>query len=172
MTKGVLGVDIQNQHSVNVVVDLPSSSSTMLSAEDTAISYINQTIIEANELHVAVEQLSGADKTSKQYRYLEEMLTRLLLRLDGVDAAGSDRIRMMRKDAIVSIQAVLDQLELKVIAAQQSNAYSVGSSLQLRSCRIVTTACDYDIYGFIECYKVVYNGIIGDADKCLWDCVA
>jgi len=56
------------------------------------------------------------EKTSKSYRYLEEMLTRLLLRLDGVDTVGSDRIRMMRKDAIVSIQAILDQLELKAIA--------------------------------------------------------
>lgn len=89
----------------------------MSPAEETAVGCINQTITEANELHTAVEQLSGADKSSKQYRYLEEMLTRLLLKLDGVDSAGSDRIRMMRKDAIVSIQAILDQLELKVMAA-------------------------------------------------------
>jgi len=89
----------------------------MSTAEGTAITCIHQTITEANELHSAVEQLSGVDKTSKQYRYLEEMLTRLLLRLDGVDTAGSERIRTMRKDAIVSIQAILDQLELKVIAA-------------------------------------------------------
>jgi len=86
-------------------------------AEESAISCIDQTIAEANSLHAAVEQLSGADKTSKQYVYLEEMLTRLLLRLDGVDTSGNERIRMMRKDAIVSIQAILDQLELKVIAA-------------------------------------------------------
>jgi len=97
---------------------LPVSSSSAVSpAEETAISCINQTITEANSLHVAVEQLSGSDRTSKQYVYLEEMLTRLLLRLDGVDTCGSERIRMMRKDAIVSIQAILDQLELKVIAA-------------------------------------------------------
>jgi len=89
----------------------------MSPAEETAISCINQTISEANELHAAVEQLSGIDKTSKHYRYLEEMLTRLLLKLDGVDSAGSERIRMMRKNAIVSIQAILDQLELKVTAA-------------------------------------------------------
>ena len=95
---------------------MPSGSSTLSPAEETAINCVNQTITEANELHAAVEQLSGAEKTSKQYRYLEEMLTRLLLRLDGVDAAGSERIRTMRKDAIVSIQAILDQLELKVIA--------------------------------------------------------
>lgn len=102
--------------SATVVADLPSDSSDLSPAEQTAISCINQTITEANELHTAVEQLSGADKTSKQYRYLEEMLTRLLLRLDGVDSAGSERIRTMRKDSIVSIQAILDQLELKVIA--------------------------------------------------------
>jgi len=89
----------------------------MLPAEETAISCINQTITEANELHAAVEQFSGADKSSKEYRYLEEMLTRLLLKLDSVDTAGFERIRTMRKDAIVSIQAILDQLELKVIAA-------------------------------------------------------
>jgi len=104
--------------SCHSVADVPSSSSsTMLPAEENAMGCINQTITEANELHAAVEQLSGAGKNSKQYRYLEEMLTRLLLRLDGVDTAGSERVRMMRKDAIVSIQAILDQLELKVIAA-------------------------------------------------------
>ena len=95
-------------------VGLPSNMSPV---EETAVTCINQTIAEANDLHASVEQLSGTDKTSKQYRYLEEMLTRLLLRLDGVDTAGSDRIRTMRKHAIVSIQAILDQLELKVIAA-------------------------------------------------------
>jgi len=101
---------------VTAVVDAQSSASTTSPAEQTAINCINQTIAEANELHAAVEQFAGADKSSKQYRYLEEMLTRLLLRLDGVDSAGSDRIRTMRKDAIVSIQAILDQLELKIIA--------------------------------------------------------
>ena len=98
------------------IIDVPSGSLDVSPEEEAAISCVNQSISEANKLHAAVEQLSGVDKTSKQYRYLEEMLTRLLLRLDGVDTAGSDRIRMMRKDAIVSIQAVLDQLELKVIA--------------------------------------------------------
>ena len=97
--------------------DIPSSVSAVSSAEETAVSCISQTITEANELHAAVEQLSAAEKSSKQYRYLEEMLTRLLLKLDGVEAAGSERIRTMRKDAIVSIQAILDQLELKVISA-------------------------------------------------------
>jgi len=94
-----------------------SSHSALSPAEKTAVSCINESIAEASGLHAAVEQLSGADKSSKQYRYLEEMLTRLLLRLDGVDSSGNERIRMMRKDAIVSIQAILDQLELKVIAA-------------------------------------------------------
>jgi len=105
------------QHTVAFAVDVPSTGSAVMSAAEAAISCISQTIAEASGLHAAVEQLSGADKTSRQYRYLEEMLTRLLLRLDGVDAAGNERVRMMRKDAIVSIQAILDQLELKVIAA-------------------------------------------------------
>jgi len=106
-----------SMHSVVFVIDLPSGSSAMSAAEETAVSSISQTITEANGLHAAVEQLSGVDKTSKQYVYLEEMLTRLLLRLDGVDTSGNERIRMMRKDAIVSIQAILDQLELKALAA-------------------------------------------------------
>jgi len=101
---------------VAVAADVQSSVSAMSPAEQSAISCINQTIAEANELHTAVEQFTGADKSSKQFRYLEEMLTRLLLRLDGVDSAGVEGIRTMRKDAIVSIQAILDQLELKVIA--------------------------------------------------------
>jgi hypothetical protein len=87
-------------------------------AETDAVQTIGGILAEASELQMSVEQFPlGVVKTSKDYRYLEEMLTRLLIRLDNVDAAGSDHVRLARRDAVRVVQSVLDQLELKALAA-------------------------------------------------------
>jgi len=58
--------------------------------------------------------LSG--KKDKDYLLQEEMLTRLLLKLDTIDSGGKDEIRIARKNGIKAVQATLDQLELKLLA--------------------------------------------------------
>ena len=67
------------------------------------------------ELSKQVETYQGTKK-DKQYLYMEEMLTRLLLKLDNIDSEGIDEVRQARRLAVKRVQAILDQLELKGFA--------------------------------------------------------
>jgi len=70
---------------------------------------------EQGTLRSSVESFTGTKK-DKQYKYMEEMLTRLLIKLDRIDSEGKDEIRTARKQAVRDVQATLDQLELKGFA--------------------------------------------------------
>lgn len=47
----------------------------------------------------------------KQYKFLDEMLTRLMIKLDAVDPAGRDDVRQLRKSMIREVQSVINLLE-------------------------------------------------------------
>lgn len=64
------------------------------------------------ELMTCVEQFTGK-RTDKEYAYLDEMLTRNLLKLDNIDTNGKESIRLARKEAIKCIQASINVLEAK-----------------------------------------------------------
>ena len=53
-------------------------------------------------------------KTDREYLYLEEMLTRHLLSLDGIEPEGETSIRQMRKESINSVNRCLSLLDRKV----------------------------------------------------------
>uniref|UniRef100_A0A2R5LN36 Putative bag family molecular chaperone regulator 3-like protein n=1 Tax=Ornithodoros turicata TaxID=34597 RepID=A0A2R5LN36_9ACAR len=72
-----------------------------------AIRRIN---LELKDLTEQVNNFSG-EPGDKQYRFLDEMLTRLMLRLDTIDPAGNELIRQMRKQAICDVQRVINRLE-------------------------------------------------------------
>lgn len=59
-----------------------------------------------------VEKFSGV-RSDKEYAYLDEMLTRNLLKLDTIDTQGKESIRLARKEAIKCIQASINVLEAK-----------------------------------------------------------
>ncbi|XP_065341340.1 BAG domain-containing protein Samui isoform X1 [Cloeon dipterum] len=61
-----------------------------------------------------IEEFSGESKSDKQYIFLDEMLTRNLIKLDDIDTNGKDEIRKVRKEAIRSIQRAISLLESKV----------------------------------------------------------
>ncbi|KAF2895525.1 hypothetical protein ILUMI_10654 [Ignelater luminosus] len=65
-----------------------------------------------------VEKFNGKPK-DKQYLYLDEMLTRNLLKLDDVETEGKDNIRQARKEAINCIQRCISILEAKAAANEQ-----------------------------------------------------
>lgn len=89
----------------------------MASRQDVAAETALQEIgTKAIELKSAVEQFIGT-KGDKQYLYLEEMLTRLLIQLDNVDSNGQEKIRTMRREAVKTVQETIDQLERKAAAA-------------------------------------------------------
>lgn len=64
------------------------------------------------ELMLAVEQFGGK-RRDKDYMYLDEMLTRNLLKLDTIDTNGKESIRLARKEAIKCIQTSIAVLEAK-----------------------------------------------------------
>lgn len=66
-------------------------------------------------LMTQVEQFNGKPR-DKQYAFLDEMLTRNLLKLDDVETEGKDNIRLARKEAINCIQRCISILEAKAAA--------------------------------------------------------
>lgn len=64
------------------------------------------------QLMCAVEQFGG-ERGDKDYMYLDEMLTRNLLKLDTIDTNGKESIRLARKEAIKCIQASIAVLDAK-----------------------------------------------------------
>ncbi|XP_059217097.1 BAG domain-containing protein Samui isoform X1 [Stomoxys calcitrans] len=64
------------------------------------------------ELMSCVEKFAGT-RSDKEYAYLDEMLTRNLLKLDNIDTNGKESIRLARKEAIKCIQASINVLEAK-----------------------------------------------------------
>lgn len=94
-----------------------NGKSPVASRQDVAAETALQEIgTKAIELKSAVEQFIGT-KGDKQYLYLEEMLTRLLIQLDNVDSNGQEKIRTMRREAVKTVQETIDQLERKAAAA-------------------------------------------------------
>uniref|UniRef100_A0A0K2UPK7 BAG domain-containing protein n=2 Tax=Lepeophtheirus salmonis TaxID=72036 RepID=A0A0K2UPK7_LEPSM len=64
------------------------------------------------EITRRIEEFKGS-KRDKEYLYLDEMLTRHLLSLDGIDSGGKEEIRKIRKESIKSVNLCLSLLDSK-----------------------------------------------------------
>ncbi|XP_006000423.1 BAG family molecular chaperone regulator 4 [Latimeria chalumnae] len=76
------------------------------------IKKIEQVLERVQSLEGEVNVFVGR-KTDKEYRCLEEMLTKELLELDSVETDGHDGIRQVRREAVRKTQGVLENLERK-----------------------------------------------------------
>ncbi|CAL7950943.1 unnamed protein product [Xylocopa violacea] len=77
---------------------------------------------EVDSLAEQVKQYSGNSRTDKQYIYLDEMLTRELIKLDDIETEGRDNVRQARKNAIKTIQETISLLESKApLPSQQTS---------------------------------------------------
>lgn len=77
------------------------------------------------DLMAAVDRFGGC-RGDKDYKYIDEMLTRNLLKLDTIDTQGRENIRLARKEAIRCIQASITVLEAK--AEQNSNRVAAAKA--------------------------------------------
>lgn len=68
---------------------------------------------EVDALTEQVKQFTGNSRQDKQYMFLDEMLTRELIKLDDIDTEGKENVRQARKQAIKSIQESISLLESK-----------------------------------------------------------
>ncbi|GFS19908.1 BAG family molecular chaperone regulator 4 [Elysia marginata] len=87
------------------------------SAEEKAFEIINNVVREVKALEDQVNSFQGTKK-DKQYKYLEEMMTRSLLKTDAVEAGSNDSVRQARKQTVRMIEAAINLLELKALAAE------------------------------------------------------
>ena len=90
--------------------------------DDPCMIKLDKIMDNVRDLEKKISAFQG-DKDSKEYRFLDEMLTRNLLALDGIDTAGRADIRQQRKESIKSINRCLSLLESKAKnQAEKNNA--------------------------------------------------
>lgn len=68
---------------------------------------------EMNDIANRVDNFSG-EKSDKEYIYLDEMITSLLLKLDMIESNGVDEIRNRRRQLVRHVQDCIQKLEQKV----------------------------------------------------------
>lgn len=79
-----------------------------------------------------VEQYSGTSRNDKEYLYLDEMLTRNLIRLDTIEVEGNEQLRTARKNVIKSIQKSIALLESKILLPIIDSKSADDNSEQVR----------------------------------------
>lgn len=81
-------------------------------SQNPSLARVQEVMARVLLLQEDVDEFVGK-KTDRNYRYLEELLTKELLVLDSVETQGQENVRQARKEAVQRIQAILDQLERK-----------------------------------------------------------
>lgn len=72
-----------------------------------------------DDLAEQVRGYVGGSRQDKEYMYLDEMLTRELIKLDDIETEGRENVRQARKNAIKSIQDTISLLETKTPIVNQ-----------------------------------------------------
>jgi hypothetical protein len=89
-----------------------ASSSPVPAEDDPCFSKLNKIMENVPDLEKQVSVFQG-EKNSKEYKSLDELLTRKLLALDGIEPAGRDDVRQQRKESIESINRCVSILETR-----------------------------------------------------------
>lgn len=84
-----------------------------------ALEKVAQVQKEVDDLAEQVRRYVGGSRQDKEYMYLDEMLTRELIKLDDIETEGRENVRQARKNAIKSIQDTISLLETKTPLANQ-----------------------------------------------------
>lgn len=87
---------------------------------------IESTRTEVNSLLKRIEEFQGTTDNDKNYRYLDEMLTRCILRLDHIECNNSSD-RSSRKEAVDGVNQAISILERKL--AINSDIKKLASNL-------------------------------------------
>lgn len=101
-------------------------------AELSPLEMVEKIVYEAKELGLKVNEFQG-NKGDKHYRYLEEMLTRMLLKLDNIQAGSDDGIRQARKHAVNTITQTLDLLELKGMSNEDNKRNESSDGMEAKT---------------------------------------
>merc|ERR1712004_201237 len=85
-----------------------------------------------NELVNQLDEFKG-DKNSKEFKYLDEMLTRNLIALDEIESGGRPDVRQARKESINAINRCLSVLEAKAKSPDAARNNEILSELANKS---------------------------------------
>jgi len=101
------------------------------------ISQVQTVQKDVENLQAQVNKYSGNSRKDKEYIYLDEMLTRNLLKLDNIDTEGKDNVRQARKEAIQTIQRCINVLEGKVPVTEENkpSAGEVAMDIGTEECQ-------------------------------------
>ncbi|PSN40470.1 hypothetical protein C0J52_11610 [Blattella germanica] len=77
------------------------------------ISRVQAVAKDVADLQLKVDKFTGTSRKDKDYMYLDEMLTRNLLKLDNIDTEGKENVRQARKEVIRNITRCISVLEGK-----------------------------------------------------------
>merc|ERR1711915_655257 len=88
-----------------------------------------------------IESFSGT-KQDKEYLYLDEMLTRHLIALDGVEPEGKEEIRTLRKESIKSVNRCLSLLDRKVSEGSAEENNQILSDLAAKTGELAISNSD------------------------------
>lgn len=92
----------------------PSPPPKKISKPKTPLELIQEVQGEVDKLKLQIQEYKGTSRSEKEYIYLDEMLTRELLKLDNIDSGGNEEIRTLRRSTIKNIQNTIASLEAKV----------------------------------------------------------
>uniref|UniRef100_A0A8D8XVK7 BAG domain-containing protein Samui n=2 Tax=Cacopsylla melanoneura TaxID=428564 RepID=A0A8D8XVK7_9HEMI len=106
----------------------PSPPPKKMSRPKTPLEMIQEVQAEVDKLREEIEKYKGTSRKEKEYIFLDEMLTRELLKLDNVDSGGNEEIRNLRRATIKNIQATIAALEAKVPSTPSSNTSDTPSN--------------------------------------------
>lgn len=79
-------------------------------AKPSPLKIIEDIYNEVESFHKEVNEFAG-EYQDKQYRFLDEMLTRCMIKLDNVETGGDEQIRQARKRAINAVHQSVSLLE-------------------------------------------------------------
>ena len=106
-----------------------AKSPKRLREDDPCFSKLNEIMENVLGLEKQIRAFQG-EKNSKEYRFLDEELTRKLIALDKIEAAGQDNVRQQRKESINSINNLVSILESKTKTYQAENLDSKTKTYQ------------------------------------------
>lgn len=92
---------------------------------------INSIKLELTNLLQEITTFNGTSAKSKDYRYLDEMLTRCMLNLDNVDCGNSKELRQIRKATIKLVDKATDILQRKLQI--NSDIHTLSESMSISS---------------------------------------
>uniref|UniRef100_T1J5M6 BAG domain-containing protein n=1 Tax=Strigamia maritima TaxID=126957 RepID=T1J5M6_STRMM len=99
-------------------------------AKSTQMIVIETTLLDLERLKPQVEKFKGT-RADKEYLFLDEMLTRHLIKLDDIVVEGNNELRQARKTAIKRVNDCIHVLEANVVITQEEGVERKDENVEI-----------------------------------------